>query len=405
MQTMRCVYLGAALGLLALTGCDAASPPGTGGDAAVERGSVAADGAIRNALRDPDAYARARALGALLPTLGPEALPELQEVLGDPKLDIGGVESELLVRFWASHQPEAATRWAADRSPPFHRNALVQTALPFWVAADLQASLVASQEWQQLRPDIREPVARGLVLGWYASGQPGLQQYIRDIGGGFERQLALATYLRAAIAKEGAEPVMRWAEAVPEDDPTYKLTVYRQVASALPLFDHDAAIRWCDSHCDGPFGNNLRNITAGRWVVVDGPGAFRWLATAPDGHEKRLAIRSSFSAWVRMDPDAALAWMAQQGAEGELPAWLAPVIPVYAVALAERSPLEAVEWAQRIEREREREITLIKVARLWRWADEAAAEAWLEQSPLSDEARAKVRDPNWHGEGRKRPGR
>jgi hypothetical protein len=61
-----------------------------------------------------------------------------------------------------------------------------------------------------------------------------------------------------------------------------------------------------------------------------------------------------------------------------------------------------VEWAQRIQREREREVVLIRIARIWRASDEAAADAWLEQSPLSEEARAKVHDPNWRGEGRKR---
>lgn len=390
------VSFAVAASALALAGCDAApptEPPQTPETA--ERDSSAAGGSIAAVLREADPYARARGLGSLLPTLGADSVPEVQKILVDWTLDLGATEYELLVRFWASHEPEKATRWAMDLSPPFYRSALVQLALPFWVAADFQASLVAVEQWQKLRPDAREAVSRALVLGWYAAGHPGLPQFIHDIGGGFERQLALATYLRAAIQKEGVQAVMSWAEAIPEDDPTYKLTVYRQVASALPLFDHDASMRWCDAHCDGPFGNNLRNIIAGRWLLRDAPGAFAWLATAPDGHEKDLAIRATFSTWGRMDSDAALAWMAEQTAGGEPPAWLEPVYPVYARLLSERSPTEAIEWAQRIERERERESTLIRVARAWRALDEAAAEAWLVDSPLSEEARAKVRDPDW----------
>jgi len=390
------VAFGAAL---ALAGCDAAPTSGT----AKGPTAPAAGGSVASVVREADPYARAQELGALLPTLGPEAVPEVEQVLNDWKLDLGAGDYELLIQFWASQQPEAATRWVIDLSPPFYRNGLVQTALPFWVAADLQASLVAVRQWVTLRPDVREALSRALILGWYRAGHPGLQQYIQDIGGGFERQLALATYLRAAIQKEGVEAVMSWAEAVPEDDPTYKLTVYRQVASALPLFDPEASIRWCDAHCDGPFGNNLRNIIAGRWLLRDGPGALEWLSTAPDGHEKDLAIRATFASWGRMDPDAALAWMAQQTGDGEPPAWLAPVFPVYARLLSERSPPEAVEWAQRIERDREREITLIRVARVWRAADEAAAEAWLADSPLSEDARAKVRDPDWKPGAKKKP--
>ena len=393
--------IAAAVGVLALPGCDAASPPRGASPETALRPPNATDGALLQALRDRDPYARVRALGALLPSLGPEAIPEMERALRDPTLDLGAAEYELLVRFWASHAPEAATRWVADKSPIFHRNALVQIALPAWVAVDLQASLIVVREWQAVRPDLREAAARGLVLGWYAAGLPGLQQYIQDMGGGFEQQLALATYLRAAIAKEGAAPVMRWAESVPEENPAYKLAVYRQVASALPLFDQPAAMRWCEAHCDGPFGNNLRNILAGRWVASDGAAALEWLSTAPDGHEKDLAIRASFATWGSLEREAALAFMANHADAGGLAAWLKPALPVYAVLLAEGSPAEAVEWAQRIEREREREVTLIRIARRWRESDPTAAEAWLEKSPLSEAAREKVRNPESAGGARK----
>jgi hypothetical protein len=402
MKTTLHASLGAAVGILALAGCDAAAPPGGAARATVERDASAPGGTLLQALRDEDPYARARTLGALLPTLGAEAIPEVEQALRDPALELGAAEHELLVRFWASHEPERATRWAADWSPILYRNATVLAALPFWVEVDLQASLVSVREWQTLRPDLREVASRALVLGWYKAGLPGLTQYIQDLGGGFDQQLALSTYLRVAIPREGAQAVVRWAESVPEDDATYKLAVYRQVASALPLFDQDAAMRWCDAHCDGPFGNNLRSRIAARWVSKDGPSALAWLSTAPDGHEKDLALRTTFATWGLQDPAAALAWMADQTDAGEPAAWLKPIYPVYAGLLAERSPAEAIEWAQRIEREREREIVLIKVARRWRESDEAAAEAWLQDSPLSEEARAHVRDPNWRPD-RRRP--
>lgn len=394
-MTLPCA---AALGALALAGCDAGSPPPP---SAPEAPSSVSGGSLSEVLRDADPYARARKLGALLPTLGAEAIPELQAALRDPTLELWSVEHELLVRFWASHEPEKATRWAADRAPDLYRSAAVMAALPSWVRADLQKALVAVREWQRWRPDIHEAASRALVLGWYAAGHPGLTQYIQDLGTAIASQIALTTYLRAAIENEGSEPVMSWAESIPREDAAFKLTVYRQLASTLPLFDQAAGLRWCEAHCDGPFGNNLRKLIAVRWVRHDGPAAFAWLSTAPEGHEKNLAIRVTFHEWADWDPEAALAWMAEQTAGGEVPAWLEPALPVYADRLAWKSPATAIEWAQRIEKEREREVTLIKVARTWRASDEAAAEAWLAESPLSEEARAKVRDPNW-GRGRVR---
>jgi hypothetical protein len=50
-------------------------------------------------------------------------------------------------------------------------------------------------------------------------------------------------------------------------------------------------------------------------------------------------------------------------------------------------------WAERIEEEDRREAAMILVAQLWRGVDEDAAEAWLEEASLSDEAREKARSP------------
>jgi len=111
---------------------------------------------------------------------------------------------------------------------------------------------------------------------------------------------------------------------------------------------------------------------------------------------------STLGIWGREDRDAALAWTAQYiDEDGEPAAWLLPALPVYARLLAEQSllaeesPVVALEWAQRIQKPIQRDFALITIARKWRERDEAAADAWLEQSPLSEEAREKVRDPSW----------
>jgi hypothetical protein len=106
-------------------------------------------------------------------------------------------------------------------------------------------------------------------------------------------------------------------------------------------------------------------------------------------------VRLVFSIWGNRELDASLAWMAAQprGEDGNLEPWIRPAIPVYARLLARSAPLEAIGWAERIEDEEEREIVLTDVARIWRTQDEGAAEAWLGQSSLSEEAREKARKP------------
>jgi hypothetical protein len=320
----------------------------------------------------------------------------VKQTLEDPTLDLGATEFELLLRYWANHQPADASRWAVEKSPFGYRIPAVLSSVMLWARADPQAAASAAEQWAQ-HPDVGDAVQVALVRGWFAANPSELPQFIYDLGMGFARQRALSTYIRAVIQTQGPEAVARWAESVPDDDATYKTTVYRQVGAGLALFDHEASLRWCEAHCEGPHGNNLRNILGRRWVRRDGAAALAWLSSGPEGHDTNLAVRAAFALWGQLDREAALDWMAAQTTEEPDP-WLQPVFPVYARLLAEDSPADAIEWAERIEADEEREIVLIEVARAWRQADEAATEAWLLQSSLSGKAREKVRDPKGYGQ-------
>ena len=70
---------------------------------------------------------------------------------------------------------------------------------------------------------------------------------------------------------------------------------------------------------------------------------------------------------------------------------MVPTYPLYAPALAKESPARAIPFAEQISDEIAREEILVKIATAWRGEDEAACEAWLDQSLLSEEARQAVR--------------
>jgi hypothetical protein len=399
MKKVLCSVLGTTVGVIGLTACNAETPPDATGSPPIESEAISAGetltdvvrGSLADIMRDPDAYSRARRLGALLPTLGPDLVPAVKQTLEDTALDFGATEIELLLRFWATHQPADASLWAVEKSPPSYRFAAAISSVTLWAGADPQAAASAVQRWAS-RPDVRDAVQIALVRGWFTADPAELAQFIHDLGMGFARQRAISTYIRALIQAQGIEAAERWAESLSDEDATYKTAVYRQMGAALPLFDHEAGLRWCETHCEGPHGNNLRSIIARRWVRRDGAAALVWLSSAPEGHDKNLAVRGAFALWGQIDREAALDWMAAQ-TTGEPEAWLRPIFPVYARLLAKVSPADAIEWAERIEGDEEREIVLTEVARAWRQLDEAATEAWLLQSSLSEEAREKVRAP------------
>jgi len=299
------------------------------------------------------------------------------------------------VRYWATHQGEDASRWAVDESPEFFRMAAILSSLSVWAEADSQAAVSAAQQWAQQHPELRHALTKAVVRGWFAANPEELAQFIDGLGTGIPQQRALTSYLRIAIQKRGPDAVMRWAESLHDDNPAYKTAVYWQVGSALALFDLEAGLRWCEAHCDGPHGKDLRNSISRRWVRTgDGAAALAWLASAPEGFEKDFAVRVTFVEWTQVDREAAMAWMAAQAA-GEPDPGLQPILPVYAQLLAEDSPADAIGWAERIEHDKKRRFVLIDVARAWRQVDEAATEAWLQQSSLSEEDREKVRAAEW----------
>ncbi len=401
-KVVRAAWLGTTLGAIGLAACDAPSPPGAAVSPpleaeAVPPGETVVD-VVREALadvcRDQDPYSRARRLGALLPTLGPDLVPAVKQTLENRRLDLRATDVELLLWYWATHQPQEAALWAKENAPAGYRDAAVYSALRVWAQADPEAAVSFAWPWTQQHRSLEVMVPIALVRGWYAGGDPPeLRQWIRSLPIGVPGQRAIAAYIRVVIEQKGSEAVTRWAESLPdEDDKTFKLTVFRRVVDSLSLLDSDAAMRWCDAQCDGPYGSNMRSLIARKWALRDAPAALAWLSTAPEGYETNLAVRMTWAGWSRSDREAAMAWMADQ-TQGEPPAWLRPIYPVYAKLLSGDSPAEAIRWASQIEDESEREYVLIGVARVWRTLDEAAAADWLLQSTLSEQAREKVRAP------------
>jgi hypothetical protein len=403
MNTTLRFALVAALGAIGLSACDATAPPtptvsGPVKPEPIPEGETLNDvvrEALADVLRDTDPYSRARRLGALLPTLGPELVPAVEQTLEDPTLDFGAIEYELLLRYWATHQGEDASRWAVNRSPAFFRMAAILSSLTVWAEADPQAAVSAAEQWAARRPDLRHVLPKAVVRGWFAANPVELAQFIHKLGMGMPQQRALTTYIRIAIQKQGHEAVIRWAESLPDTDPAYKTTVYWQTGSALALFNLEAAVRWCETHCDGPYGKDLRSSISRRWARTgDGAAALAWLSSAPEGFEKDFAVRVTYEEWMLVDREAAMAWVVAQTTDEPDPQ-LQPILPVYARLLAEDSPADAIGWAERIEHDKKRRFILIEIAREWRQVDEAATEAWLLQSPLSEEDREKVRAAEW----------
>lgn len=349
-----------------------------------------AEGAIILALREPDAFKRIQRLSHLLPILGPAAVPDIKEALKDPSVDLGGAEIALLTRAWAMHEPGRALAWASMKPPIGLRLSALLPAAELWAKKDPQAALEGLGPLMLIPGVNTKAVQIALVRGWYDSGEPGLVDFIRDMGMGFERQRGLGVYARRAIQEAGVEAVMRWAESLPDEPEKFKLNAFRQVASELTQAQPAAGVAWCEAHCEGAFGSEMRMLVGIRWAAQDPLAALEWLSSYRAGKVRDRAVRDSYRRWVQLDREAAHAWTESVGRESA-EAWFGPIAEVHAHMLSYRDSQQALSWVAAIHDEERREQSYVAIARRWREKDETAAEAWLVESPLSAEARERAR--------------
>jgi hypothetical protein len=320
-------------------------------------------------------------------------VPAVRQILQDRTRDLDVVAIDLLVRFWATHQPDEATRWAKEKSPSVHRQDAIYAAIHTWASQDPEAAAKATWDWAD-DTQTEAAVTTGLVRGWYATNdEEGLRRFLRSRPPGFPSQRAINAYVRLVVQTQGAQALRAWAESLPDDEEGFKLTVFRRLVLTLATMDKPAAMSWCEAHCEEPSGKGMRTLMARAWVLDDGAGTFAWLASAPEGYERDVAIRGAFHVWTQLDPEKAMSWMADLTKNGTPPPWIEPAYLFYARVLAKDKPEEAMRWAAQIKSPQDRVETQIVVARIWRGSDEAAAEQWLLQSPLSEQARAKARIP------------
>jgi len=346
---------------------------------------------LRNALLEPDAFARVTRLASVLPALGPDAIPEVRAALDDMSVDRGAPALDLMLRWWAKNEPTGATNWAFVKAPRGYKTQSLMAAVETWATMDPEAAWAHIQTLSLIGAEFDAELQIAMVRGWFNSGHPGLTDFIQSLGPGATRQRCVGVYAREIIQRDGAEAAIRWADSVPEDDAVFKGDVYRQVGSQVALAQPELAVPWCDRVCDGPFGRNMRQLIAQRWAAVDGIGAMEWVSHAPIGElESDKAVQGAFRGWLQRDREGLLEWVDEMGAENVEP-WFQPTVEVLAVLLGKsRGPLEGMRWASAITDPEGQTRTKVTVARNWKKSDPDAVEAWMDENQVSDDFRSRV---------------
>ncbi len=347
------------------------------------RGAEQARLAIAEIVNEPATLENGYRLASLLRALGPDAVPAIEPTLRDPTGNLNAAQALLLIQFWVEQDAEDAATWASY-APLGYRTLALHLAIERLAESDLPAArrLAGGSGNTHL--------VKSLVTGWMRSGEPGLEDWIRNLGLGFERQKALGAYAREMIRLRGTEATAAWADALPDAEDGFKKEAFWRVTTELTYADPAAGRAFYEKHRNGSYGDNLLVSVSNAWVAVDGPAAMQWLSEQPEGQQRDDAVLDAVRSWTMSNSDALVSWARGWGRDAT-PHWFQPALPIFAKVVAVEDPAEAVEWAARIEDEGTRHLTFIQIAHRWRQRDPAAADAWLAASPLSEKQRARAR--------------
>jgi len=347
--------------------------------------------AVRAALAEADGIDRAERTAAVLQHLDPENVAEAAAVYDQMINMLDEPDIRPFASAWARFDPAAALdhtlHWRFRDKQQIGASAVIEG----WAMRDPAAALRAYEETSADFPSLSEDLFLNLLTGWLYSDQEGLVEYIAGIRG-HKQEIAIARVVGKLIRRSGTDATMAWVESIVRDDTydgTFKKRVFRRGIRMVGIWDPELAAAWAMEHVNDAYAIDAPRIVAGRWASEDGRAAMEWVRSLPRDEVPELAVREAFRAWLASDRAGAVAWL-----ESETPAaFHESAILFYAKDLGKREPEKAIGWCERILDERRRLRCLESAAANWYQRDPEAADVWLEQSPLDEEARRVARTP------------
>lgn len=352
------------------------------------RRSVPTAADFLNALAEEDPLARTQRLSGLLVSFDPEQLPAALEAFQSDAVDPAFRDFELLMFAWTRFDAPGAYAWASGYRSTM-RKAVLRAAIGAWARHDPDA---AARRVEELEASPSKGEQRLIVVAAWARNPavPGLDRHLATLPPGAERQDALRRAI-ASMNRDGSDTMMRWVEAIPDDDDGFKRDAFQIASRYLARSEPRRAADWYAAWRDRPWVGDALEAVARRWVEYHEPAAlFAWLDALPAGEDREGAVRAGISAWVEHHRGEAEAWLA---AANVSPRVHDVATSTFALATAFDSPRLAVERAMQIRDADIRHATLVPLGRLWARVDRAALEAWLHDQDLPEAVKSRMLSP------------
>jgi hypothetical protein len=347
---------------------------------------------ILEIFRESDRFARTEKLISVLRAIPADQKHAFEAALDGLDVPNRELDRVLVLTAWAKHDAAAATRWAKNRERvAVVKSAMFAESVYIWALEDHESFLSDMEMALYMKGGIEREMMRALIRGWFDSGEPHLERFIRDMPAqSTDRQRAIDTLVRLMIERDGAAATVEWAKAL-SGDTYYRKTVNSRVAGQVVVIDSKLAVDWCAEICDSPLGEAMPSMIAHAWAATAGEEAMDFITSLPNAVGVRVGARSGYGRFIKTDIDRAAAWIETTTEEQRRGPVMQGPVGMYTNMLSGKGqPLLAIEWLGYLQNEDERESRHIQVMRRWLRKDEPAAEAWMAQSSMSEEAKLKT---------------
>jgi hypothetical protein len=313
-----------------------------------------AKAAFKTAAAFPTRETQNMAIEAIVQSVGPSDAGSVAQMMIElPQGSIPALPSflgRIIVR-WSDGDPAAAAE--------FLRNSGAAT-----IAKDGQGGLgQAATTWNRVAESFgaADPVA---AMSWAAS---------------------IADRQRASLALQGA--LVGWSQKDPQAVMDYvtahaNLLDIQQAATALAsdLASHspEAAIKWLNQLPQAVRWRALSGI-AGTLAADDPAAAIRWAQTLSP-NDQQSATELIISRGALKDPQTVATWINTMGGSTRDNA-----LATFASAVTPQDPATAATWVETIENPSVRRWSAWEVVDHWMRSDPAAAQAWIQNSSLTDD--------------------
>jgi hypothetical protein len=186
--------------------------------------------------------------------------------------------------------------------------------------------------------------------------------------------------LTEGLYKEGGTAALqKWFDGIDtngeNDMLSYKTGAIRSMIDRLSNDDPDMAKALIAENYGQPFVN-FETLRHTAWKLGGGDQGMDWLASLPKSKDSSRAFGEMVEHYANRDPNVVAKWLNDRPDSPEFDS----AASIFSQQIVDDDPVSAVQWAQSIQAEGQRDKALKKVFKSWQKVDPAAANTWLEQN-------------------------